>query len=248
MSNNQQESYELRLEKVLFIISHPESLLTDDTQSWLTDKENRKFYQQLLAVKEKALAETQAQHFDTKAAWEKFSQEHPTLLQQKAEASNASDSASKTFHLFHNWRKWTVAAAISIPIILLASIAPIYHFTHQTESEETVIAQEQSHQQASFHPTRDAEATDSLPSESGEEEGTAYENNYFHFENAPLEDIMREVAAWYKMGVIFENEQARQLRFTFWASKQAPASQTVELLNEMGKVKFTIKDNQIIIQ
>lgn len=244
MSKNQQESYDLRLEKALFIVSHPESLLTDETQAWLTDKENQKLYLQLLAIKEKALAKEKAQHFDTQVAWKQFCQEHPTFLQE----TQTSPALHKFFHLPSNWRKWTAAAAISIPIILLASIAPIYHFTHQAENEETAIAQEQLQQQKSSHPTADAEATDSLSSDNREEENMAYSDKYFHFENAPLEDIMREIAAWYKMGVIFENEQARQLRFTFWASKQESVSQTVEMLNEMSKVKFTIKDNQIIVQ
>ena len=244
MSKNQQESYEMRLEKALFIISHPESSLTDETLVWLADKENRKLYLQLLAIKEKALTEEKAQHFDTQAAWKQFCQEHPTFPQK----TSASPSRPKFFHLSSNWRKWTAAAAISIPIILLASIAPIYHFAHQAENEETAIAQKQLQQPKSSHSKTDKEATDSLSSEDREEENMAYSDKYFHFENASLEDIMREIAAWYKMGVIFENEQDRQLRFTFWASKQESVFQTVEMLNEMGKVKFTIKDNQIIVQ
>lgn len=245
MSKNQQETYDKRLEKALFIVSHPEALLTDETQAWLADKENKKLYQQLLAIKEKALAEDKAQCFDTQAAWKQFSQEHPALLQQETDASPATNHL---FHLSANWRKWTVAAAISIPIILLASIAPIYHFTHQDENKETAVVQEQSHQTASSHPAKDFDATDSLSTEIEDETEAIQNNSYFHFENAPLEDIMSEVAAWYQMDVIFENKDARQLRFTFWASKQEPVSQTIEMLNEMGKAKFMIKDNQIIIK
>lgn len=245
MSKNQQDSYEMCLEKALFIVSHPESLLMDETQAWLVDDKHRKLYLQILAIKEKALTEDKASHFDIQAAWKRFCQEHPTLLQQEADTFPASN---KFFHLSVNWRKWTAAAAISIPIILLASIAPIYHFTHQDTNKETALTQEPSQRPTSSHQAKNFDATDSLSTESKEETKASHNNSYFHFENAPLEDIMREVSAWYKMGVIFENEQARQLRFTFWASKQGSASQTIEMLNEMGKVKFTIKDNQIIIQ
>ena len=245
MSNNQQESYEMRLEKALFIVSNPESLLTEENQSWLADSKNRQLYLQVLAIKEKALAGDKVQHFDTQAAWLRFSQVHPTLTPQ---TTSDTQSSNKLIHLFGNWRKWAAAAAISVPIILLASIAPIYHFTHKADAQETTLAQKQSQEQTSSHQTTDIASSDSIYTESEEEKEMPMESDYFHFENAPLEDIMKEVAEWYKMDVIFENEQARHLRFTFWASKQESATKTVELLNEMGKVKFTIKDNQIIIQ
>lgn len=247
MINKHQESYETRLEKALFIVSHPESLLTDETQLWLEDKANSHLYLQLLAVKEKALAEDKSQQFDTQAAWEKFSQEHPALLTEEGDVANTPSPSGTKILPLHNWRKWIAVAAISIPIILLAGIAPIYHLTHKAENEKPTATQELSQKQTSNHQNENTEEIDSLDQE--KEEGMEdMGSNYFHFENASLESIMKEVASWYHMEVVFENEQARGLRFSFWASKQEPASQTIEMLNEIGKARIIIKDNKIIIQ
>ncbi len=243
MSIHTQDSYEERLEKALFIASHPESLLTIETQSWLADKNNQQVYQQVLALRETAIAKEKAGNFDTVEAWKQFCQAH-----SEVDKANASLSFQPKARIFHNWRKWTAAAAISIPVILLASIAPIYHFTHQQETEQAELAQEQGTSHTTSTPSIAYEAVDSLASEKIEDSEIDKNNAYFHFENAPLEDIMAEVGTYYQMSVIFENEKACHLRFTFWASKKESINKTIDMLNDMGKAKFTIKDNQVIIQ
>lgn len=248
MSHTQQQSYEKRLEKAIFFASHPESLLSEKAQAWLEDDSNLQLYLQVLAIKEQGTTKEKSGAFDTKEAWSAFCKTHSSLLSQEERWAHTRKKSARLYHLFGNWRRAIVAAAISIPVILLASIFPIYHFTHKAETSDNSYTQNQTFSQHTASPTHQAETTDSLATEQEDNIEESWTNDYFHFENEPLENIIKEIADWYQLDVVFENEQARHLHFTFWASKKEPVSKTLDMLNEMGKVKFTIKGKQVIIQ
>ena len=76
---------------------------------------------------------------------------------------------------------------------------------------------------------------------------TAWTEGYFYFDNASLEDIMRELGRWYNLSIQFENADAMNYHFTFWAKRTGSIEDALKLINGMGKVKTTLKDNTLTI-
>ena len=68
------------------------------------------------------------------------------------------------------------------------------------------------------------------------------------FENAELQQILKELSDYYHVGVEFHNEQSRHIRlYTKWDTT-APLQQIIELLNGFEKVNVRLIDNQIIAE
>ena len=68
------------------------------------------------------------------------------------------------------------------------------------------------------------------------------------FENAELQQILKELSDYYHVGVEFHNEQSRHIRlYTKWDTT-APLQQIIELLNGFEKVNVRLIDNKIIAE
>ena len=76
---------------------------------------------------------------------------------------------------------------------------------------------------------------------------TAWVDGYFYFDNASLEEIMRELGRWYNLNILFENPAAMKHHFNFWASRKNGIHNVIELLNDLGKVKASLDNNALII-
>ena len=68
------------------------------------------------------------------------------------------------------------------------------------------------------------------------------------FENAELQQILKELSDYYHVSVEYRNEQSRHIRlYTKWDTA-APLQQIIELLNGFEKVSIRLIDNQIIAE
>lgn len=68
------------------------------------------------------------------------------------------------------------------------------------------------------------------------------------FENAELQQILKELSDYYHVSVEYRNEQSRHIRlYTKWDTT-APLQQIIELLNGFEKVSVRLIDNQIIAE
>ena len=68
------------------------------------------------------------------------------------------------------------------------------------------------------------------------------------FENAELQQILKELSDYYHVSVEYRNEQSRHIRlYTKWDTT-APLQQIIELLNGFEKVNVRLIDNQIIAE
>jgi hypothetical protein len=68
------------------------------------------------------------------------------------------------------------------------------------------------------------------------------------FDNLPLEQMLAEIASYYKAEVTFRNESARMLRFYFVWRRSEGLEQVVEDLNHFESLHVTLKDNLIIVE
>ncbi len=85
------------------------------------------------------------------------------------------------------------------------------------------------------------------PREVDIDEYTAWTKGLFYFDNAPLTEIMKTVGRWYNLTIVFTDETSMYYHFSFWASRKETPLQTIDRLNQVGKVKAVLENEQIII-
>ncbi|NCU05489.1 MAG: FecR family protein, partial [Chitinophagaceae bacterium] len=78
------------------------------------------------------------------------------------------------------------------------------------------------------------------------EEVVAWKNGWFEFKNASIETIMKQVARWYNIDVQYEGK----INYHFNASieRNVTAAQLLYLLEQTGRVHFTLQTNKIIVK
>ena len=78
------------------------------------------------------------------------------------------------------------------------------------------------------------------------DEVMAWKNGRFSFQNADLETIMRQIARWYNVEVVYENKIND--RYTVDVSRDVPVSQLFKFIEMSGGVVFTIDDKKVVVR
>jgi len=74
----------------------------------------------------------------------------------------------------------------------------------------------------------------------------AWKNGYFSFDQTDLATIMRQIARWYEVEIVYEGEIPNR-RFTGEISRTSNASEVLKILEE-SKVHVRIEGKKIIVQ
>ncbi len=77
------------------------------------------------------------------------------------------------------------------------------------------------------------------------EEAVSWKDGYFHFKEASLETVMRQLARWYDVEVVFENKEAHQT-FSGDLEKNLSISRVVEML-EMSQVRCKLEGKKLVV-
>lgn len=77
---------------------------------------------------------------------------------------------------------------------------------------------------------------------------TAWTRGYFMYENARLEDIMREICRWYNAEVVFGDKEAREMEFTGEFRRYDSFGQVLNFLRLTKKVDVKTDGNVIYIK
>ena len=77
------------------------------------------------------------------------------------------------------------------------------------------------------------------------EEALAWKNGLFMFDGQDLESIMKQVARWYDIDVVFENEELKKQAFKGTISRFKKISQLLEVLESTGSVHFKMEGRRI---
>lgn len=77
---------------------------------------------------------------------------------------------------------------------------------------------------------------------------TAWTEGYFYFDNASLEEILRELGRWYNLTIEVERPEAMKYHFNFWASRRDPIESVAALMNELGKVRVEVDGHTLTIK
>lgn len=79
------------------------------------------------------------------------------------------------------------------------------------------------------------------------EEALAWKNGYFMFDNEGIESIMRKIARWYDVEVVFEEIDSKQV-FSGTVSKFSNVSTVLNILELTGGVQFEVEERRIIVK
>jgi len=74
----------------------------------------------------------------------------------------------------------------------------------------------------------------------------AWKNGYFEFDGAGIEEVMRQVARWYDVDIVYEGAEIKQ-HFRGGISRNVDASKVFKMLEATDAVHFKIVDRKIIV-
>jgi ferric-dicitrate binding protein FerR (iron transport regulator) len=135
-------------------------------------------------------------------------------------------------------RSYLKIAASFIGLLIVSGIAfAAIHMLNRSQNNTPKV------EKSEYISVKDTaiKATDVLPADSVTEAAV-------EFDNIPLEQMLSEIASYYKAEVSFQNENARKLRFYFVWQRRQGLEQVVEDLNHFESLHLTQKDNQIIVE
>ncbi|MBQ8990147.1 MAG: DUF4974 domain-containing protein [Prevotella sp.] len=124
-------------------------------------------------------------------------------------------------------------AAVLVVILLLSgfSFAAIQWMQDHTETPDDKSAQ------APIENTVAADGSQTVATDS-----------VWTFQNAELQEILTEVAAYYQLRTEYRHEETRHVRFYIKWNKAEPVQPIVERLNLSEKVNITLADDLLIVE
>lgn len=76
----------------------------------------------------------------------------------------------------------------------------------------------------------------------------AWKNGLFHFENADIKTVMRQLARWYDVEVMYEGASVKNDPLFVEISRNTRLSDVLKVLEESGSAKFSIQGKKIIVK
>jgi transmembrane sensor len=76
----------------------------------------------------------------------------------------------------------------------------------------------------------------------------AWKNGLFHFENADIKTVMRQLARWYDVDVVYEGTTVKNDPLFIEISRNTRLSDVLKVLQETGSARFAIQGKKIIVK
>ena len=70
----------------------------------------------------------------------------------------------------------------------------------------------------------------------------------FAFDNQGLIEAMQEIGSWYNISVVFHSRPLLEERIYFRMNRERSIEEVLEVLNDLGVAKFSMKDNRIVVE
>ena len=225
------------IERFLELHEHPEQVTEEQIRQALADPQMRELVEQMSFVKRAIKNQQKTEEPQVDEEWDKFATKH--LLRN----SSATKTPSPIISLFSLFRK-KVAILIGILLVSGITFATIHIVRHRAASNLVSPTQEihisNPHQQV-------------VPKDTIEKNIATTPNmteiiQPIVFDNIRLDEILPQIASYYRMEVEFSNENARQLRFYFVWKQEDGIDHAIEKLNRFESLSIKIEDNKIIVE
>jgi ferric-dicitrate binding protein FerR (iron transport regulator) len=79
------------------------------------------------------------------------------------------------------------------------------------------------------------------------EEVIAWKNGYFRFDDEKLENIMKSVARWYDVDVVYEQESLKNETFGAVTTRFSTIGTLLDMMQQTGDIKFSVKGKIITV-
>ena len=223
---------EKRIEWLLELQEHPEQLTDEQLQQILADDEMRHLVQQL-GFANRALKHDELNNDtpDVDAEWEKFAASHSEELEILDEGEY-----KPRLRAYLAPRK---IAASFIGVLLVSGIA--FAAIQVVRNISTPKPQLPSTEQ-----TTDINPVTYLPADTVKADTISVEP--YIFNNVPLDSMLTAIATAHGVGVEFENEAVRHLRFHFVWKREDSLSRVVEKLNNFEAVNIVEEDKMLVVK
>ena len=246
-----------RIEWLLELQDHPEQLTDEQLQQILADDEMRQLVKQLgfakRAFKHDALKNDIP---DVEGEWEKFAASHSEELTNAARAEGKlactmpckeEEDESQLEILDEGEYKPRLRAYLAprkiaasfIGVLLVSGIA--FAAIQVVRNISTPKPQQPTTEQ-----TTDIDPVTSLPADTVQADTISVEP--YIFNNVPLDSMLTAIATAHGVGVEFENEAARHLRFHFVWKRKDSLSRVVEKLNNFEAVNIVEEDKMLVVK
>lgn len=246
-----------RIEWLLELQDHPEQLTDEQLQQILADDEMRHLVQQLgfakRAFKHDALKNDTP---DVEGEWEKFAASHSEELTNAARAEGKlactmpckeEEDESQLEILDEGEYKPRLRAYLAprkiaasfIGVLLVSGIAfAAIQIVRNISTPKP--------QQPTTEQTTDIDPVTFLPADTVQADTISVEP--YIFNNVPLDSMLTAIATAHGVGVKFENEAVRQLRFHFVWKREDSLSRVVEKLNTFETVNIVEEDKTLVVR
>ena len=246
-----------RIEWLLELQDHPEQLTDEQLQQILADDEMRQLVKQLGFAK-RALKHDELNNntSDVDAEWEKFAASHSEELTNAARAEGKlactmpckeEEDESQLEILDEGEYKPRLRAYLA-PRKIAASFIGVLLASGIAFAAIQVVRNISTPkpQQPTTEQTTDIDPVTFLPADTVQADTISVEP--YIFNNVPLDSMLTAIATAHGVGVKFENEAARHLRFHFVWKREDSLSRVVEKLNTFEAVNIGMEDKTLVVK
>ena len=223
---------EKRIEWLLELQDHPEQLTDEQLQQILEDDEMHQLVQQLgfakRAFKHDVIKNDTP---DVDAEWEKFAASHAESLDALEEGGQKPRFA---LHLATHKIAASFIGVLLASGIAFAAIQIVRNIS--TPKPQLPTTEQATNIEPITSLLADTVKTDTIPTEP------------YIFNNVPLDSVLTAIATAHGVGVKFENDAARQLRFHFVWKREDSLTRVVEKLNTFEAVNIGIEDKTLVVR
>ena len=253
------KSHEMQkcIEWLLELQDHPEQLTDEQLQQILADDEMRQLVKQLGFAK-RALKHDELKNDtpDVEGEWEKFAASHSEELTNAARAEGKlactmpckeEEDESQLEILDEGEYKPRLRAYLA-PRKIAASFIGVLLASGIAFAAIQVVRNISTPkpQQPTTEQTTDIDPVTSLPADTVKADTISVEP--YIFNNVPLDSMLTAIATAHGVGVEFENEAARHLRFHFVWKREDSLSRVVEKLNTFETVNIVEEDKTLVVR
>ncbi|MCR5131567.1 MAG: DUF4974 domain-containing protein [Prevotella sp.] len=228
--------------RLLEMLDHPEQYSEQEIRDIIdSDGETREAYRLMVMAKQSYRHEKTAKAEDLDAAWNRF--ERKAIREEDKEQSHLNPSAEFGTDVAHSRNSsFSKIAASFIGLLFASGIAfAAIHIVQRYQKQNAQIEQTGAEQPSSAKDSNGIIPADTLTTDTVSVQPKVYDN-------IPLEEMLAEIAAQYRVEVKYQNEETRQLRFHFVWNRQQGIEQVASDLNHFERIHVTLKDNQLIVE
>ena len=219
------------IERFLELQEHPEQMTDDELQQFLDNPQMQELTEQMAFAKRAFKSREMGNEApDVEKEWAKFAATH-------FEEEETMPCRTSVFSFNSSFQK-VAACFIGVLLVTGMAFAAIRIARHSAEKEQESLAQD-THISI---PKQEILSADTVKTD------TTAVLQPVVFDNVRLDEMLAQIAAYYRVETVFRNESARQLRFHFVWKHEEGIGRVIRKLDRFESLNIKLEDNRIIVE